>query len=259
VSELKRNYLQSDPELLGLALNILKERMSSMLDVHYNSTVRYGPFKGLKLGKPTWSLMDRGSMLLGLYEQEVQNAIVNYAKGYSTFVNIGSADGFYALGVLTNNLFSNAICFEVSDVEKEVFWENSKLNSLSDKVTMFGAAEVGFWEKIPSAIASSCLVLCDIEGGEFTVFDELALNHFRKSTVIIELHEFMVSDGVNQLASLIKRSTPHFKISYLTTTSRDFSKFTELHKLQDNLRWLIASEGRGELQKWLVLEPKSLT
>ena len=49
---------------------------------------------------------------------------------------------------------------------------------------------------------------------------------------------------------------PFFKISKLTTTSRDLSKFPELFDLPDSERWLIASEGRSKLMTWLRLDPR---
>ena len=47
---------------------------------------------------------------------------------------------------------------------------------------------------------------------------------------------------------------PFFKISTLTTTARDLSKFPELSNYADSERWLIASEGRSKLMTWLKLD-----
>ena len=60
------------------------------------------------------------------------------------------------------------------------------------------------------------------------------------------------------MAKLMSDAKPFFKISKLTTTSRDLSKFPELFDLPDSERWLIASEGRSKLMTWLRLDPRSI-
>ncbi len=46
------------------------------------------------------------------------------------------------------------------------------------------------------------------------------------------------------------------KVSTITTSSRDLSRFPELRNYEDSDRWLIASEGRPRLMTWLRLDPK---
>ena len=58
------------------------------------------------------------------------------------------------------------------------------------------------------------------------------------------------------MAKLMSDAKPFFKISKLTTTSRDLSKFPELFDLPDSERWLIASGGRSKLMTWLRLDPR---
>ena len=63
-----------------------------------------------------WGQGDRSSKILGLYEKEIQDLIVSIQKdkNYSTFVDIGGADGFFAIGSLVNNLFEKCEVFEIS-------------------------------------------------------------------------------------------------------------------------------------------------
>ena len=43
----------------------------------FNATVGYGPFKGLKFADQYWwGTTDRASMILGLYEREVLDALI---------------------------------------------------------------------------------------------------------------------------------------------------------------------------------------
>ena len=58
------------------------------------------------------------------------------------------------------------------------------------------------------------------------------------------------------MTELTNNAKPFFKISTLTTASRDLSKFPELFDYEDSDRWLIASEGRPKLMSWLRLDPR---
>ena len=45
------------------------------------------------------------------------------------------------------------------------------------------------------------------------------------------------------------------RLGLLTTGARDLSVFPELRRMRDTDRWLIVSEGRGQLMTWLKLGP----
>jgi len=99
--------------------------------------------------------------------------------------------------------------------------------------------------------------LIDIEGAEFSLLNSELFSHLKKSIIFIELHDWFFEDGEKKMAKLIDDAKPFFKISRLTTTSRDLSKFPELFDYPDSERWLIASEGRSKLMTWLRLDPRS--
>jgi hypothetical protein len=253
----KRQILINDPELLGLSINILKESLSQQLSQIFNNTIAYGPFSGFKMAPSEWSQsMDRGVMLLGIYEQEVLAVITTNAPSFDYFVNIGSADGYYALGVLKNNHFKKSYCFEILEKEREVFLNNAELNNLNNRFEMYEQATSDFHLMIPDDVKSNCIMLVDIEGFEFEIFNRESISAFRKALIVIELHEFAVEDGESKLENLLNIASEFFDLEYLTTAARDVSVFPELRRLQDNLRWLLVSEGRAQLQRWLVLKPK---
>ena len=75
------------------AIHKRRIRISGELDEVFNSTVRYGPFKGLKLSSNTWwGGTDRGSMLFGIYEKEVLDSLQNIPLKFNTFIDLGAAD-----------------------------------------------------------------------------------------------------------------------------------------------------------------------
>ncbi|WP_338635673.1 FkbM family methyltransferase [Spirobacillus cienkowskii] len=231
--------------------------ISKQLDELFKSTVRYGPFKGLKLSTKTWwGLTDRGSMLLGLYEKEVLDSLQNIPKKFNTFIDLGAADGYYGIGVLVNNLFEKSICYEISEEGRQTIKDNAQLNNVLHKVEIRGIAKNNFYHELSSFTLSNTVLFIDIEGAEFELIGKETFNAFNRSIIFIELHDWFFEDGEEKLLKIKNDSTLTHVVTELTMGSRDLSIFPELNKLHDNDRWLICSEGRGQLMTWLRFDPK---
>jgi hypothetical protein len=231
--------------------------ISKKVDKILGSTVRYGPFKGLKLSSKTWwGGADKAAMLLGIYEKEVLNSLTNIPKNYKTFIDIGAADGYYGIGVLVNNLFNKSICYEASLAGQKIIKYNARLNNVLSRVEVKGIAKNNFYSELPVNILSTSLLFMDIEGNEFELADKKMFKAFRNSIIIIELHEWFYEDGEKKLQKLLDDSATTHTFSIFTMGSRDLSHFSELKKFHDNERWLICSEGRQQLMSWLRFDPK---
>lgn len=232
-------------------------QLSDHIDQLFQSTVQAGPFKGLRLPKHmAWGSFSRGAMLLGLYEQEVQASLQALSKHYSTLIDIGGADGYYAVGSVANHLFERSICYEASPLGRETIKETAALNKALDRVDIRGIARKGFYQAIPQHILEKAVCLIDIEGGEFDILDPAAFKALSKSVLIIEIHDFMVVNGAQKLEKLKSDALATHTLTELTMGARDLSPFAELKPLPDTIRWLICSEGRSQLMHWLRLDPK---
>jgi hypothetical protein len=97
----------------------------------------------------------------------------------------------------------------------------------------------------------------DIEGGEFDIFSQREdFEKLKYSTLIIESHALHFDDGDEKQEKLINLAKEFFDVTELKTGIRDFSNFSDLKKYSDSDRWLMCSEGRGQLMSWFRLEPK---
>jgi hypothetical protein len=103
---------------------------------------------------------------------------------------------------------------------------------------------------------SNTVLFIDIEGAEFELIDNKTFNAFKNSIIFVELHDWLFEDGEEKLCKLKNDSTSTHQLTEITMGSRDLSIFSELNTLNDNDRWLICSEGRGRLMKWLRFDPK---
>jgi hypothetical protein len=242
----------------GLSYAIDKKRklISRRLGELTGNTVRYGPFKGLKLPDVDWwGGAERGAMLLGLYEQEVQHSIMQVASGRDVFVDLGAADGFYSVGMLITGRFKTSYAFERSPKGREVIAQNAVLNGCGSKVKIFGRAGPDFDNALSSEELARSVILIDVEGAEFEILTNSTLQRLRHSVVFIELHDWFFPDGEEKLARLLADARSHYSISTLTMGARDLSMFPELIHYDDSERWLLASEGRNRLMTWLRFDP----
>lgn len=250
--------LSSHPDLiLPKAIRQYKEMVSKQVANHFGNRVAYGPFKGFVLTADAWwGEGDKASMILGLYEQEVLRLLTSLPVSYSNFIDLGAADGYYGIGTVFSGMFKTAYCFEASEKGRLVIQEGAKHNQVSDRVVIHGLAEKNFYELLPDAVMDGSVMLVDIEGGEFDLFDAAIFEKFKKSLIVIELHDWFFPDGDEKLKNLLSQASRYFDIDYLTMSSRDMSLFPELVNLSDIDRWLICDEGRGRLMRWLKLTPK---
>jgi predicted O-methyltransferase YrrM len=236
-----------------------KKALASRFNDQFGATVAYGLFKGMKLSPDSWwGKSDRGSMLFGLYEEEVLQSLVSKPEGYRTFIDIGAADGYYAVGALLSKQFDEVICFEVSDEGRRVIRQNAERNGVGDNIIVFGEATRDGIAKLPRPKLDNALILVDIEGAEFELFDRDLFKLLKQSILIVEIHDFAVADGARALSAMKAAASEFFDITEFKTSARDLSKFPELHELSDMDRWLLCSESRPCLMTWLRFDPKGM-
>jgi hypothetical protein len=237
------------------AINFVREQLSVKVAQIFEYRISYGVFKGMNIVPEfTWNKADVGAMILGLYEKEVIQVLEKNPG--STLINLGAGDGYYAIGGVVSGLFQNSIAFEMNPNSRKVIREGLKLNSATNKVRILGEAHKDFWKslQLPPEMLHGCLVLSDIEGGEFEIFDRPAFEYFKSSIIIIEIHDW-VAEGSEKLKDLVFSSEKTHRAEEIRTTGRDLSAIPEVATFSDSDRWLLCSEGRPILMRWLVFYP----
>jgi hypothetical protein len=221
----------------------------------FNYQVKYGPFSGLKFSKDSWWGLST-THLIGIYEKEILDSLIESSGQYGNFINIGAADGYYAIGVLVNNTFNKSYCYEISSKGRKMILDNAKLNNVSDRVVINAEAKSDFYNDFSENELKDSVLFVDIEGAEFDFFTNKVLTAFANSLIYIEIHDWFFEDGEKKYKDLLTICKNLFKVTFFTTTSRDISVFPEFNEYNDNDRWLLCSEGRERLMTWIKLEPK---
>src|SRR5262245_40199813 len=93
-----------------------------------------GPFKGMKYGNRSV-----GSAfipkLIGIYERELWDVVEDAcAMTPSLVIDIGAAEGYYAVGLAMRLPFTRVIAFEESESGQRALWDSVALNGLESRV-----------------------------------------------------------------------------------------------------------------------------
>lgn len=234
-----------------------RKRVSNEVFNYFNGIVSYGPFKGLKLKEnPWWGSSDLGSMCLGLYEKEILDFIFSdQIKNRRTFIDIGAADGYYAIGLLMSNRVDKAVCFELSEQGRETIISNWNSNSKPGQIEVFGDVLKDFPKSLQNIDLSQTFVLVDIEGAEFSFLDSTVLELLSQSIILIEVHNW-IDHFFEKYSTFLKNASKYFEIQILPRTEKNTLSFDELRSFTDDNRLLLLSEARPCLMRFLVLKPK---
>jgi Met-10+ like-protein len=194
--------------------------------------------------------------LLGIYENELFAEVENICAGKpALIVDIGAAEGYYAVGLAVRNPQAKVIAFEMEPKGRLALKEMSRLNQVSHRVEVRGKCE-------PSDLAATLgdvanpVVICDVEGYEEKLLDPQAVPALARAAILVELHDFIIP-GITE--ELKRRFGPTHRIKHIWQQPRSRTQFpwqtfgTRLLP-KSYLDWSV-SEWRPVQMAWLWMEP----
>ncbi len=229
--------------------------LTHLVQSRTSCSVRKGPFVGMRYLK--FSL---GSSyipkLLGIYERElipmIEEAIARHPK---LVVDIGAAEGYYAVGLALRLHDSQVIAFEIEAKGQKAVREMAVLNSVETHIESYGKCEPADLA-VCLANESRTLVVCDVEGYENILLDPLIVPALRNVAILVELHESMVP-GVTH--TLLNRFADSHRIKQIWQEPREREEFpwrtiAVLLLPGAYLDWAV-SECRSVRMSWLWMIP----
>ena len=214
-----------------------------------------GPFKGMKYISESVGSCHMPK-ILGIYENEIYPTLLNFLSNSDLFVNIGAAEGYYAVGSAIKYPNLNIIAFEMDKTGRQYISNLKKRNNVDNVEIRKKFTDVDFFG-IQKSAYNRITYLIDIEGEEINIFSKYH-NHFNNSYFIIELHD-RVS---NKIESYLKRFYSNTHNTYIIpikdkSTSDLSIKIPILLKLFKNklIYKHLLSEWREYEQSFLVCEP----
>ena len=222
--------------------------------------VESGPFEGMKyLSKSVGSsLMPK---ILGTYESEIHKDITNLPR-FDLGLDIGPAEGYYAVGLIHSGLCKNVIAWEITPEGRQLCERLSAMNALSDMIEVKGKCTENELELVlQENYGKNILLIIDCEGFEANLLNGIPFKYLNRVYLIIETHDF-VSPGIhNSLKNLFSKT--HY-VSEIFPRRKSFIKTKEglswpMSFLRSRFMWrLSTSERRPSGNGWLICAPNVL-
>lgn len=210
-------------------------------------TVRAGPFQGMKyVEHADW--VGFVPKLLGIYERELAAHIGNFlAARYDVVVNIGSAEGYYAVGFARGSPTSKVIAYDIDPAAQALCSQMAQINGVGARVAIAGECTHA---TLRQDLAGRALVICDCEGAELQLLDPDAVPALKDADVLLELHEFVIPRLTQALLSRF-RATHDIELVPAVAAGPELAAGMESMSLSD--RRYAVSEFRPEGMEWAVI------
>jgi hypothetical protein len=159
--------------------------------------VASGPFQGMHYIQDSV-----GSVLvpklIGIYEHELHEVVEELAKSkVSTIIDIGAAEGYYAVGLAIRIPDAQVLAFEIEAEGRNLLAKLAEKNKVSDRIRILGECTVKDFCKARDA-SSKTAIVCDVEGAESFLLDPDQIPKLREASILVELHPGK-SPGINML------------------------------------------------------------
>lgn len=217
------------------------------------STIAGGPFKGMKyIAESTCGAIL--PKMLGTYELELQPLVEKaVATGPDLVVDVGSAEGYYAVGMARRLPASRIVCFDVDRYARHLLKDLAGRNGMGERVEIRGECSP---ETLGPLLASASrpLVICDCEGYEDVLLDPSRCPDLAGAWIVVELHEF-ARPGVS--ARLRERFAETHEVEAFDARPRSAGDCADRLGIPDDGLELALSEWRPEGMQWFSMWPRS--
>ncbi len=219
-----------------------------------NIQVLSGPFTGMRYH-------EKGiegayiPKLLGSYESELHPTIEQIVQTpYRQVINIGCADGFYAVGfarLMTNTLIQ---AYDINPKAREATEALARMNGVTEHVAI---GEEVTPEVLQALLVSGdkSLVFCDIEGAEFELLDPNKTPALAAADLVVETHHHMLKQP-QKLDELVKAFEATHTLKLITHGSRNANVFPWLAELSQLEQFIAMYEYRPCPTPWLIMQSR---
>jgi len=217
----------------------------------YGLTVRGGPFEGMTyVDRAVGSVLNLVPRLLGAYERELHGAIEEAVReAPSTVVDVGSADGYYAVGLALRLPAATVYAFDPDRFQRSLCGEVARVNGAAARVRQGGGCDASTLLTLPLRDA---FVVVDCEGCEVELLDPERVPLLRRSKVLVELHEHVEPTA----AEIPARFSATHDLHLISPEPRRAEDYPELSELGPDAGELVLEEFRQQAARWALLTPR---
>src|ERR1019366_1110665 len=148
------------------------------------------------------------------------------SNDYAAVVDIGCAEGYYAVGFALRLRNSEVYAFDTDQRAKELCAQMAALNGVDSRIHIGDFCGLDMLRSLP--LGDGALILSDCEGYEGTLFDSQLADFLSKHDVIIEAHDFI--DG--GISTTLREAFAHTHHIQSVKSLGDMEKAAACHHLE---------------------------
>jgi hypothetical protein len=219
--------------------------------------VMHGPFRGMQYPHDEAAGSQLLPKLLGSYEIEISQLIEDACtRPVSSIVDVGCAEGYYAVGFAMRRPGLPIFAFDVDPRARELCQQMAALNGVQNHVTIRERCTPDALTSLP--LGDHSLVIVDCEGYEDTLLTESVAARLRAHSVLVELHDFVVPGVSRAVAGRFRRTHRILPILSIDDTLKAVVLgYPQLSGLSGAERRRVLTERRPRVMQWLYMEPLS--
>lgn len=164
----------------------LRRRAFQQLFGSGQAMVLSGPFAGMAyLNETVWgSIVPRW---IGSYEEELHGIMRALpSKGYERVIDVGSAEGYYAVGIARLLRRAQIFAFDSSPLARRQLQRMVAMNAVTNLTIGAHCSH----ETIDELALGRSLIVCDIEGFELELLNPERAVRLRRCDLLVEVHPF---------------------------------------------------------------------
>jgi SAM-dependent methyltransferase len=240
--------LEPSPENLNNAFRLMAKYRCKLIEntlVHkHGTTVMAGPFAGMDFVESSAEGCHIPK-LLGCYEEELHGFLGELPRsGYQAVLNIGCAEGYYAVGIKRLLPDVRVVACDISEKARAACQQLASKNGVAIEIRgEFTADDF-------AAYSGRVLVWCDIEGAERLLLDPVRAPRLKEFDLVVELHP---SAGWDAERDLLARFGGTHQIEVLHAGSHHPVLPPFLQELGHLDQLLAQWEWRSSPTPWLIM------
>lgn len=219
--------------------------------------VHHGPFKGMLYPSTKSAGSELYPKLLGSYERELHQTIeIILSEDYSEIVDIGCAEGYYAVGLAMHFLQADIYAYDVDEEAASMARAMAELNSIEPERFHIGSY-CSTETLISLPYRRRALIFCDCEGCEKSLFQPDTPAKLALHDLLVETHDVIDIEISTYLESIFEETHSIERIlSVHDIQKAKYYNYPELESYDLDKQRILLSEQRGATMEWLYLRSK---
>ncbi len=219
-------------------------------------TVRHGVFQGLKIPTNDFGGNVVIPKLLGSYERELHPLLERLrARNYSEIVDIGCAEGYYAVGLARLFPDGKVFAYDTNPAAIRLCRLMTQANRVEHRVVTGAFCDAAALLKLP--LTRRALVVSDCEGYEKHLFTPDTVRKLAGHDVLIEVHDLVDITLSSRLRSVFQATHELEVIASVDDLKKAQTyDYPELAAYDLAQRKILLAEYRASAMEWFYFSPR---